>query len=97
MMLCDIVVNDGHKTALQQRYCELHNLNVFLAPFAQKPPSSTAPSADQDGLMHIRGGWGEDDNLNLQDILGLSEEEGSPRTNTGATFQVDGPPTKDNQ
>ena len=60
LMFCDIVVNDGYKAALQQRYCELHNLNVFPAPFVQKPTPPAAPKADQDGLQHIRGGGGED-------------------------------------
>ena len=84
MMCCDIVVNNEHKTMLQKRYCELHNLDVFPAPFTPNLLPPAAPPIDQDGLMHIRGGGGEDDDeLNLQDVLGFSEEEGSPRTNVG--------------
>ena len=99
LMFCDIEVDDIHKAALQQRYCELHNLNVFPAPFAQKPPPPVAPPADQDGLLHIRGGGGKDDarQINFQDSWGLSEEKGSPRTNTIAIFQIDGSPLKDSQ
>ena len=49
--------------------------------------------------MHLRGGGGEDDNEspNSNDGWGLSEDEGSPRTNAEATFQVDGTPLKDSQ
>ena len=99
MMFCDVAANNGHKAALQQHYCELHNLDVFPSPFIQKPPSPVAPPMDQEDLVHIRGGRGEDNDklLNLQDVLGFSEDEGSPGTNEGTVFRVEGSPLKDSQ
>ena len=43
LMFCDVEVNDSSKEALKQRYCEIHNLDVFPASFAQKPPAPAAP------------------------------------------------------
>ena len=54
LMFCDVEVNDTRKKALQQRYYEVHNLDVFPAPFAQKPPAPAAPPTDQDGPINLR-------------------------------------------
>ena len=96
MLFCDIVVNDVNKATLQNRYCEIHNLDIFPAPFTptQLPPA--APPTNQELPVPLRGGGGEDDDLNSTrfDGIGLSEDEGFC---TAATFEVDGSPRKDTQ
>ena len=96
-MFCDVEVNDTNKEALQQRYCEIHNLDVFPTPFAQKPPAPAAPPTDQEGPINLRGGGGEDGEDHSNDGWNLFEDEGSPRTNADATFEVVGSPTVDSQ